>query len=48
VKGQPPQPYSIGIESIARKAQSYSGGRVWAEPIKADFEMSLFLCKKIR
>ena len=30
----PPQPYSIGIYSIARKSQPYSGGRVWAEPTK--------------
>ena len=26
------KPYSIGIYIIARKSQSYSGGRVWAEP----------------
>ena len=26
------QPYSIGISSIARKPQPYSGGRVWAAP----------------
>ena len=26
------RPYSIGISSTARKSQSYSGGRVWAEP----------------
>jgi len=29
-----PKPYSIGIYSIARKIQPYSGGRVWAEPRK--------------
>ena len=26
------RPYSIGISSIARKIQPYSGGRVWAAP----------------
>ena len=31
-KTLPSQPYSIGIYIIARKSQSYSGGRVWAEP----------------
>lgn len=27
-----PQPYSIGISSIARNIQPYSGGRAWAAP----------------
>ena len=30
----PAQPYSIGISSIARIIQPYSGGRVWADPTK--------------
>ena len=28
------RPYSIGISSIARNTQPYSGGRVWAAPTK--------------
>lgn len=31
----PNRPYSVGIESTARKARSYSRGRVRAEPTKS-------------
>ena len=31
-KNVPAIPYPIGISSIARNIQPYSGGRVWAEP----------------
>ncbi len=46
MKRQPPQPYSIGIESIARKAQFYSGGRVWAEPTKSRLRDVFILVRK--
>ena len=43
-----PQPYSVGIYSIAGKPQSYSRGRVWAEPTKRSNQDALFLVQKNR
>ncbi len=42
-----PLPYSIGICIIARKPQSYSGGRVWAAPTKKSNKYNaLFVMQK--
>ena len=43
-----PQPYSVGIYSIAGKPQPYSRGRVWAEPTKRSNRDALFLVQKNR
>jgi hypothetical protein len=45
----PAKPYSIGICSIARNPQAYSGGRVWAEPTElAGIQTPFYGAKKIK
>ena len=40
--------YSFGIYIIARNFQSYSRGRVWAEPTKGNDHDALFVMQKNR
>ena len=47
-RGQPPQPYSIGIKSIAKKTSLIPEAGCGQSPQKAILEMPYFWCKKIR